>query len=70
MQSWTEKQARVYVDQWLTSHPNRLPNRRTDPVSLRNWQDCAVRRILEGPGEDADYILRRFATKTETHSMH
>ncbi|GAB3824299.1 hypothetical protein [Hymenobacter jeollabukensis] len=69
MESMNDQQARAYVAQWLSTHPDRLHNRRHDPMQLRNWEDAAVLRLRNGIAEDAEFILRRFATKTETHSM-
>ncbi|UYZ60644.1 hypothetical protein [Hymenobacter latericus] len=70
MENLDEKQARAYVQQWLSSHPDRIESRRADPFALRQWQDAAVLRLREGIAEDAEFILNRFATKSETHSMH
>lgn len=70
MNPMTDQQARAYVTQWLNEHPDRLHNRRTDPEQLQHWQDTAVARLRTGIPDDAEFIMRRFATKTETHSMH
>ncbi|KUG07340.1 hypothetical protein [Solirubrum puertoriconensis] len=69
MQNLDDKQARAYVQQWLNRHPDRVNGRRADPLALRQWQDAAVLRLREGIADDAEFILNRFATKSETHSM-
>ncbi|MCC3159331.1 hypothetical protein LJ737_18965 [Hymenobacter sp. 15J16-1T3B] len=69
MDPMTDQQARTFVQHWLDAHPDRLRNRRQDPEQLRHWQDTAVQRLRTGLADDAEFILRRFATKTETHSM-
>ncbi|GAB2952186.1 hypothetical protein GCM10027048_16550 [Hymenobacter coalescens] len=70
MDNMTDQQARAFVAQWLTSHPERLQSRRQDPTLFRNWQDAAIMQLRQGIPADAEFILRRLATQTETHSMH
>lgn len=70
MNPMTDQQARAYVTQWLNDHPDRLHNRRDDPEQFQHWQDVAAERLRTGLPDDAEFIMRRFATKTETHSMH
>ncbi|OON65825.1 hypothetical protein [Hymenobacter sp. CRA2] len=69
METMTDQQARAIVQQWLTTHPDRLHGRREDPILLRNWQDAAIMQLRQGIPADAEFILRRLATQVETHSM-
>ncbi|AYA36743.1 hypothetical protein D3Y59_06535 [Hymenobacter oligotrophus] len=69
MENLTETQARAYVHQWLSNHPERIEGRRANSFALRQWHDAAVLRLRQGIAADAEFILNRFATKSETHSM-